>query len=422
MGLLAFCLLAPLRAGAQQQLAIAATVNDEMISLLDVEARLLLSINLADLPDSPETRRRLIGQTLRSIIDDKLKLQEARQYEITVSRGELRRAEESFEQRAGLDKDGLKRMLSRLQIDLSGFLERLESQIAWSKLVSRRYLPTITVSDKEVDDYLAELERNKGKPEYLVSEIFLPADTKRDRGQTRALASRLIQQIKGGARFEAITRNFSQSATAATGGNLGWHAAGQLPRELDTVVQRLAAGELAGPIETLEGYYILRLDEKRTTDPFRENTPPPPIRVTLHQVHLPLPNDAAPSLVADTMVRAEQLVGGATTCEAFDAGAKQSNSPLSGKLGTFAVNELSTQLQTLVAALPVAKPSAPVRSGDGVIIVMVCDRTKPPPKKTVSPEERREQIRDQLIDERLNLAAEQYLRNLRRTAIVDIRL
>ena len=70
----------------QQGLVIAATVNDEMISILDVETRVVLSIHLAELPNTKETRRRLAGQTLRALIDGKLKLQEAQKFHLCLKR------------------------------------------------------------------------------------------------------------------------------------------------------------------------------------------------------------------------------------------------------------------------------------------------------------------------------------------------
>jgi peptidyl-prolyl cis-trans isomerase SurA len=414
--------ISPRPTQAQSQLAIAATVNDQMISMLDVEARVALSINLAELPDTPDTRRRLVGQVLRSIIDEKLRLQEAKSKEITVSRREIERAEKDFERRAGLQPGGLRAIFRKLGLDSSSFVERLESQIAWGKLVSRRYMPTIDIGDKEIDDYLADIERNKGKPEFLVSEIFLPTGAKQNLDQVRALANRLMQQINQGANFSAVARNFSQSATAAGGGNLGWHSAGQLPREIDAVIGRMAPGQIAGPVEMPEGIYILRLENRRAIDPFRENAPERPDTVTLHQAHYPLPEGAANSLVTATMARANDLIAGSTSCDAFDALAKQTDSPLSGALGTFPVNQLSSQLQSIVANLPVGRPSAPTPTADGIIVVMVCHRAEAHKQKVMTPAERRDEVRERLIDERLNLAAKQYLRNLRRTAIVDIRL
>ncbi len=415
------CLAAVLPVKAQDALSIAAIVNDKMVSLLDVEARLAISIHLANLPDTPDTRKRLIGQVLRSIIDEKLKLQEAKAREITVSRADIMRAERDFERRAGLQEGGLRRMFGQLGLDSSGFVERLESQVAWSKLVSRRYLPTIDIGDKEIDDYLADLERNKGKPEYLVYEIFLPTNNKKDTEQVLALANRLIGQINAGASFAAIARNFSQSPTAATGGTLGWHPAGQLPREIDALISRMSPGQISAPLETPDGVFIVSLEGRRTVDPFRRGESKP-ATVTLHQAHFPLPGNASQLLVSQTMARANELVFSANSCQTFDNIAKQTNSPLSGALGTFPLNQLSAQLQSVVANLPVGKPSTPTRTEDGIIVVMVCHRTAEQKEKEMSLAERREEIRQRLVEERLTLAAEQYLRSLRRAAIVDIRL
>ncbi len=418
-----FCLsaltLSISNAQAQLSLVIAATVNDEMISILDIQSRLALSIRLSELPNTKETRQRLAGQTLRAIIDDKLKLQEARKYQITVERRELIRAERNFEKRAGLGKGGLRELLKRLGLDSSSFIERLEAEIAWSRLVLSRYRRTTDISEKEIDDYITDLLRAKGEPEYLVSEIYLPTDGKLNANAGRALANRLIQQINDGANFSAIARNFSQSASAAQGGSLGWHRAGQLATELDTVIRRMTPGQVAGPIETIEGIYILKLDQQRTIEPFQEEAPKPPT-VTLHQAHFALPSGAAETLVAATLAKANRLSATASSCSHLGELAKQSASPLSGKLGTFRLDQLSEQLRTTVGTLPVNKASAPVRNADGIVVVMVCDR-KTPKARVADPAERRKRIKNQLAGERINLAAEQYLRNLRRSAIVDVR-
>ena len=64
-------------AQAQDQLRIAAVVNDDIISELDVYMRLRMAMLSAQLQDTEETRRRLLPQVLRNLIDDRLKMQEA---------------------------------------------------------------------------------------------------------------------------------------------------------------------------------------------------------------------------------------------------------------------------------------------------------------------------------------------------------
>ena len=81
---MAFIFIAMRDSNAQDGLRIAAIVNDEMISVLDIESRLTLSIYLSKLDNNLETRRRLAPQILRNIIDDRLKLQEIRKHKIAV--------------------------------------------------------------------------------------------------------------------------------------------------------------------------------------------------------------------------------------------------------------------------------------------------------------------------------------------------
>ena len=68
--LLAGALAVP--AAAQDSLRIAAVVNDDIISELDVFMRLRMAMLSARLQDSEETRRRLLPQVLRNLIDDRL--------------------------------------------------------------------------------------------------------------------------------------------------------------------------------------------------------------------------------------------------------------------------------------------------------------------------------------------------------------
>src|SRR5438105_15914693 len=72
-------LLAPAPGRAQEMLRIAAVVNDEVISLFDVNARIRLLLLTINQPESPEAFRQMFPQVLRSLIDERLQLQEAKQ-------------------------------------------------------------------------------------------------------------------------------------------------------------------------------------------------------------------------------------------------------------------------------------------------------------------------------------------------------
>ena len=255
---------------AQGGLRIAAIVNDEMISVLDIESRLTLSIYLSKLDNNPETRRRLAPQILRNIIDDRLKLQEIRKNKIEIAQVEVLRGLRQWERRAGLSNGEIAALAIRLGIDKSTIAERVEMDVGWRKLMRELFLPTVSFSEKEIDDIVSEKISKRGQPEFLVSEIFLPLNHKGTAAEVNALAERLIDQLESGAKFGAIAYNFSQSASAAVGGNLGWIQPGNLASELTQVIEKLGPGQVSQPILTLDGFYILKVENKRDIEPLVE--------------------------------------------------------------------------------------------------------------------------------------------------------
>src|SRR3546814_18280943 len=80
------------------------------------------------------------------------------------------------------------------------------------------------MGEEVMDGALARLEANRGRPEYLVAEIFLGVDEPEREAEVRRLAESLVQQIRQGNPFPGIARQFSQAAGAASGGDLGWRS------------------------------------------------------------------------------------------------------------------------------------------------------------------------------------------------------
>lgn len=405
---------------AQSALGIAATVNDEMISVLDIEARMTLAIYLSKLADNGETRRRMAPQILRGIIDDKLKLQDIRRQNIEISQEEIVRGLRDWEKRTGLSKGESTALAKRLGIDKSAIAERVEINVGWRKLLRDRFLPTIAFSDEEIDDIVAEEVSRRGQPEYRVSEIFLPFSKDAEKADVRAFADRLIAQVSRGAAFSAIARNFSQSPTAGLGGDLGWVRQGALAAELNDLLKRLRPGQISQPVETFDGIYIIKLFDMRAIEPLIERSNKP-ATVTIHQIHLELPPAPNPAALAAAQDRVRKISATAKSCKDMDELGKRYGSSLSGSPGKIAVDQLSNQLRKAITGLPKFQVSAPIEIAGGLLVVMVCDRVEPKSRK-LTQQQLRDRIVNRLINDRVNLGASQHLRNLRRSAVVDIRL
>ncbi|TAN50996.1 MAG: hypothetical protein EPN26_09530, partial [Rhodospirillales bacterium] len=74
---------------AQESERIAAVINDDIISIRDLEERMKMAIISSRLDNSPDVRRRLIPQLLRKLIEEKLQLQEATRRGIHVLDNEI---------------------------------------------------------------------------------------------------------------------------------------------------------------------------------------------------------------------------------------------------------------------------------------------------------------------------------------------
>src|ERR1700720_4020588 len=148
-------------------------------------------------------------------------------------------------------------------IDRGALVDQLTASIVWAKLVRRLFAQTNTVSDDEIDEALKRLKETTKEPQSRVAEIFIAVDNPQQDDEIRRLAERLIEQMKHGARFSAVAQQFSQSATAAVGGDLGWIRPEQLSPDLGKAVAQMRPGELSPPIRTAAGFYLLLVVDRR---------------------------------------------------------------------------------------------------------------------------------------------------------------
>jgi peptidyl-prolyl cis-trans isomerase SurA len=243
---------------------IAAVVNDDIISMSDLTARLQLALVSSGLPNTQETRQRLTPQVLRSLVDERLQLQEATRANVSVTDKEINEAFSKVAEQNRMQRDQLEKMLASQGVPRSTLESQIRSTIAWGKLVQRRLRPSIEIGQEEVDQVIQRIQANAGKPEYLAAEIFLAVDAPEREDDVRRLADRLYEQIGQGANFTAVARQFSQSAGATNGGDLGWVQQGQLPEELDGILRQLRPGQASRPIRSITGYHILMLRDERT--------------------------------------------------------------------------------------------------------------------------------------------------------------
>ncbi|MBL8666741.1 MAG: peptidylprolyl isomerase [Rhodospirillales bacterium] len=401
----------PTFAQTQQRQGIAAIVNDDVISLHDLDSRLTLVLVTSRLPDTPENRQRLAPEVLRSLIDEALKRQEMRKQNITVSQADLDRGLLQVSQQLRVQPNEVSAYLEQQGVRMATLIEQLEAEIGWIKSVQKIAGDRATVTRSDVDEELARV-RSTGV-EFRLSEIFLSVDDPADQGRVEEQARRLVTEARTGANFAALARSFSQGPSAGDGGDLGWVNQDDLDEQIARVVAGMQPGQVSDPIRGQGGYFVLFLAGSRSS----EGTTGTRIKLMLQQVYIPLPTGAQDAVVAAQASALTEMARNSPDCPALADRARSIGAQVNTSPGPIDIQQMPVELRQMVAPLPKGGTSQPVRTSDGVLVLMVCDR-----QEEAADDQQRQQIERRLRDQRLAAVGRRQLRDLRRSALVDVRI
>ncbi|MBX9635012.1 MAG: peptidylprolyl isomerase, partial [Magnetospirillum sp.] len=318
-----------------------------------------------------------------------------------------------IEQQNRMPKGALLGGLTRAGIDSQLARDQIRADLTWLRVTGRVLQPQVKIGEEEINDRLETIKERQGRPEFLAAEIVLPVDNPSLEDDAHKLGERLVEQLKTGAPFAALARQFSRAPTASNGGSMGWLSEISLDEEIAGPLAQLNKGQITPLIRTSSGFSIILLVDRRIAGQVAN---PEDAQVTLSHMILPVPpRDAPPK--QELLAKAAQLTANVRTCAGLEQTGRSLGSPNVGSLGTKRIGELDATLRRAVATLPVNRPSEPIDSVGGIQVVMVCDRQESTQIALPS----REQIRRSIEDERMDMLSRRYIRNLRRSAFIETR-
>ncbi len=381
----------------QQIEAIAAIVNDSPISFTDVRQRArMLLLSLGGQQPTQEQIEQITAQALDQLIDEKLQLQEAAEYEVEISDGEISGSIENLARQSGLTRELLLETLLQAGVNPTSLEEQTRADIAWRRIMGGLYGSRIRISDNQIQEQLKRMKSAAQKEQYRIAEIFLYAPTSTDKEQAITAAQSIIQQLQAGAPFELAAQRFSSAPTAATGGDMGMITLDALDDVRSGAVAALAGPGLTPPIMTDNGVYILNVIEKR--EPMELTSLVDLVRISIADSSEETLTEATASL--ETCQAAEQLAADDDNINAVS-------------LDQVNISTLGPEGQSMVLNTPVGGVTDAFGSGSSIAVMMVCDR-----QDGVEDLPSAEQIEDRLYSQQLGMISERSLRNLRREATI----
>lgn len=394
--------------------AVIAVVNDDIISSYDLMQRMRLILVTSGVQPTQETMPQLQREALRSLVDERLQIQELRRVEkeqgieIIATNPEI--DEEINELAKGNNMTGaqLVAALASQGVGADTLREQLRSEVSWQRWIQGRYGSRLRVGEDQINAQRARLEAAASKPQYQVGEIFI--DNARVGGAEQALsgATQLVEQLQKGAPFPAVARQFSTAPTAAAGGDAGWISTGEMPAEVDFALENMRPGQLSRPIPVKDGVYIIYLREKRTGSAAT--------LINLKQAAVPLGAEASEADLAAARAKLEALRPRVTGCDNIESAAAGVDGVVAGDLGEAEVQDLAPAFREAAETLQPGQLSAPIRTPAGLHLVAVCGK-----RQSGAQIPNAQQIENRLFGQQLAMISKRYLRDLRNSATIETR-
>jgi len=273
---------------------VAAEVNGRAITYAELDKQYQFA-QLGTANDKPSDEQVIIQrlEVLRALIDNEIMLQRAEREGLLAADSDV---EARFtEMKAPYTQEEWQQQLNERKLTAEDLKAQLRRDLSVQKLLNRETSAKISISDKDIADFYEanKASFNRAEPQYHLAQILvtpvnepdlrnLKNDNATDDKQAKRKIAGLQTRLKQGEDFAELAQNYSEDGeSASAGGDLGFIPQSSLDKanaELRRAILALSPGQLTPPIQTPEGYRIVKLitrepaGQRDLTDPAVQQT------------------------------------------------------------------------------------------------------------------------------------------------------
>jgi len=265
-GVAGLALLAAPRVRAELVDRVAAVVNNDVITLSEVEKRAAPELARVDQdasgPDRAQKRAAALKRVLDTMIDEKLVDNELRELKVSISDKEVDGAVDEVKKSYNLTDEQLQQAVAREGYTLAEYREQMR------KLISEKVRKNVKVSDADVQSEYDRMTRSEGEDyEVHVRHILIAVPRNASAAQVdqarRKAAAIAVEAREPGVNFADLAKKRSEGSSSSDGGDLGFFKRGTMVPEFERVAFNLKTGEVSEPVRTQFGWHVLKLEEIR---------------------------------------------------------------------------------------------------------------------------------------------------------------
>lgn len=368
-------------------------VNDQVVTKYELNQRVRM-LRLFGTPGDVNQ------QAEEQLIDDRLRMQAARELGIEPSEEEVLAGMTEFAGRANLSAEQFLQALRQGGVAPETFRDFVRAGVAWRSVVQGRFGPRVQISEQEIDRAIASGGASGASVQVLMSEIFLPL-TPGAEDETRALADRIRRMSADG--FARAAREHSSAPTAKQGGRVSWIPASNLAPQVRGVVLGMRPGQISAPIE-VNGQLALFL--LRAIEQSESRAPSNYAAIEYAAYYIP------GGRTEQALSQAAKIAGRVDTCDDLYGVAKGQPAEVLER-GSKAPNEIPADIAAELARLDEGEVSTNLTRANGqtLVFLMLCGRSF-----DLSGAVSREGIALDIQNQRLGSYANGYLQQLRSEA------
>jgi len=396
---------------------IVAVVNQEPITHMDVEKRVNRIIDTAPQGAKLPPADALQKQVLEALIDEKVQLSFAKTVGLDVPEAELDAAVDNI---ATQNKITLAELKARMQadgLDYQRYRDSLREQILLERVRSREVNNRIQISDAEIADFYARGAEGLGEASYNLAHILIAVPEGSTPAQVQALQAKaqdLQQRASRGENFAQLAKAYSaDTGTRDQGGGVGMRPASRLPDLFVEAVKNLGVGKIAPLVRSAAGFHVVKLIERENSG--KATYTQQRARHILIRTTPQLPVKVAVSRMDGIR---QQIVGGQASFAQMARQYSEDGSAMrGGDLGWTSPGQFVPEFEKALLALQPGQVSEPVVTRFGVHLIQLIERKE----VELSEQQKKDAARSVLRERRFEPAYEEWAKELRAAAYVEMR-
>ena len=392
--------------------SIAAIVNDDPVTLMDLNNRMQLIIVSSNLPDNSETREKLYGQILQSLINEKLQAQEAKKLSISITTKEVDNNIKFIEKNNNMEESTLIDTLYENGVPKSALPSRILANIILEKLLQKVIQPKVIITDNEIENEYNNYLSNEGEYEYKLSEIIFNYTNLSKNTDIMLIAKQIRKKIIKENNFDVIAKRINENGTGKFKKDDNWRLKNNINTTTYDSIKDLKINGVTELLLLNTGVSIVKVDNKRKiTIPDLSSTVED---ISIIIFDLPINKNRTTSLLEEIRNKTINL----KSCNDLSRVAKTEENMQGRNIGKVSLKNLPKNFIEVIQNKEVNTPTTPIISEDGIYIIMVCERNAKLNQEFALKEVITTNIKNRLT----NILKERYLLDLNRKALIDIRM